>query len=116
MDAFPCTFYLLISGILAGVPPGLNGSVFIFQHESAHKAFEDAQKQMNDISEKIKSKTAAIKSVQNELEKNKVEASDARKAEEVCFLSNFLSFVVLVYMLGIWITCVYLFMLAGLES
>lgn len=50
--------------------------------ESAHKAFEDAQKQMNDISEKIKYKTAAIESIQNELEKNKIEASDARKSEQ----------------------------------
>jgi len=55
---------------------------------------------MNDISEKIKSKTAAIKSIQNELEKNKIEASDARKAEQVCFLSDFLSFVV--FVLYVW--------------
>ncbi|KAL9227011.1 hypothetical protein vseg_002759 [Gypsophila vaccaria] len=54
------------------------------KHEVAHKEFENAQKQMNDLSEKIKSKTAAVTSIQNELEKNKSEASTARKIEQEC--------------------------------
>lgn len=54
------------------------------KHEGARKAFEDAQKQLNDITEKIKTKTVAIISIQTELEKNKRQASDARKVEQEC--------------------------------
>ncbi|XP_074317799.1 structural maintenance of chromosomes protein 4 [Silene latifolia] len=54
------------------------------KHEGARKAFEDALKQMNNISETIESKTEAMTRIQNKLESSKSEASGARKAEQEC--------------------------------
>ncbi|KAJ1434075.1 Structural maintenance of chromosomes protein [Sesbania bispinosa] len=54
------------------------------KHEGAHKAFEDAQKQMKSISETIKSKTASISQIKSDIEKSKREASEAHQVEEEC--------------------------------
>ncbi|XP_057491270.1 structural maintenance of chromosomes protein 4 [Actinidia eriantha] len=54
------------------------------KHEASRAAYEDAQKQMNDIQLKIETKTSGIVSIQNELEKNKSDALEARKMEQDC--------------------------------
>ncbi|XP_059670338.1 structural maintenance of chromosomes protein 4-like [Cornus florida] len=54
------------------------------KHEAGCAAYEDAQKQMNDIQEKIKTKTAGITNIQSNLEKNKREALEARRTEQEC--------------------------------
>ncbi|GLU22194.1 hypothetical protein SLE2022_382860 [Rubroshorea leprosula] len=54
------------------------------KHEASRKAFEDAQKQMEDIVAKIETRTAAIANMQSDLEKNKLEALEARKLEQEC--------------------------------
>lgn len=53
------------------------------QHEAACVAFEDAQKQMDDILKRINTKNATIANMQSDLEKNKLEALEARKVEQV---------------------------------
>ncbi|PSS30465.1 Structural maintenance of chromosomes protein [Actinidia chinensis var. chinensis] len=54
------------------------------KHEASRATYEDAQKQMNDIQLKIGTKTSGIVSIQNELEKNKSDALEARKMEQDC--------------------------------
>ncbi|XP_061355125.1 structural maintenance of chromosomes protein 4 [Gastrolobium bilobum] len=54
------------------------------KHEGACEALKDAQKQMKSISETIKSKTASISLIKNDIEKSKREASDAHQVEEEC--------------------------------
>lgn len=56
-----------------------------FQHDAGRASLENAHNQMNEISCKIKSKNADRDRTQNELQINKVKASEARKAEQVCF-------------------------------
>lgn len=58
--------------------------LLIEKHEGEHKAYEDAQKHLEDISENIRSKFAAITSIKSDLEKKKSEASNARKVEQEC--------------------------------
>lgn len=53
------------------------------QHEAGRVAFQDAQKQMEDISQKIETKAANIAKIQSDKEKSKLEASEARKVEQV---------------------------------
>ena len=60
--------------------------ILTVQHEAGRAAFEDAQKQMNDIQGKISTKTASMKNVQKELQKKKLDALEARKVEQVCVL------------------------------
>ncbi|XP_004293216.1 PREDICTED: structural maintenance of chromosomes protein 4-like [Fragaria vesca subsp. vesca] len=52
------------------------------KHEAGRAAFEDARKQMDDISGKIETKTAGIARIQSELEMSKHEAMEARKEEQ----------------------------------
>ncbi|XP_052198087.1 structural maintenance of chromosomes protein 4-like [Diospyros lotus] len=54
------------------------------KHEKGHAAYEDAQKQMNDIQKKIETKTESIANIQSALEKHKLEAAGARKVEQDC--------------------------------
>lgn len=54
------------------------------KHEAGRAAFEDAQKQMTDILDKIETKQANIANAHSELEKNKDEALEARKLEQEC--------------------------------
>lgn len=56
----------------------------LFQHEAGCAAYGDAQKKMIDIQNTIGTKSSAILSIQNELEKNRFEAMEARKVEQVC--------------------------------
>ncbi|XP_043714593.1 structural maintenance of chromosomes protein 4-like [Telopea speciosissima] len=56
----------------------------VYIHEAGLVAFEDAQKQMNEITDKIKVKSMSIVKLQSDLEKYKHEASDARKVEQDC--------------------------------
>lgn len=56
----------------------------MFQHEAGCAAFEDAQKQMDNIVGKIKAKTARIANIQSDVGKNQLEALEARKLEQVC--------------------------------
>ncbi|GAV58095.1 SMC_N domain-containing protein/SMC_hinge domain-containing protein [Cephalotus follicularis] len=53
------------------------------KHEAGCAAFEDACKQMDSILKKIETKTVSVKNIQNELEKNRLEALEARKAEQL---------------------------------
>ena len=60
------------------------------QHEAGRAAFEDAQKQMENILGASKTKTASISNIQNNLEKSKLEVLGAHKAEQVCvFIPTF---------------------------
>ncbi|WVZ15351.1 hypothetical protein V8G54_012917 [Vigna mungo] len=54
------------------------------KHERASQAFRDAQKQMENISETIKSKTASLSQIKRDIEKTKRDASEAHKIEEEC--------------------------------
>nr|XP_029121753.1 structural maintenance of chromosomes protein 4 isoform X2 [Elaeis guineensis] len=54
------------------------------KHDAARAAFEDAQQQMDDIVGKIKQKNMHIAEVQTMIEKNRLEASEARKLEQEC--------------------------------
>lgn len=56
---------------------------WLFQHEASRTAFEDAQKQMGNILERIEEKASSIAKLQSDLEKHKHEASEAHKVEEV---------------------------------
>ncbi|XP_048431168.1 structural maintenance of chromosomes protein 4 [Pyrus x bretschneideri] len=52
------------------------------KHEAGRAAFEDAQKQMADISGSIETKSIGIAKVQSEIEKSKLEGIEARKEEQ----------------------------------
>ncbi|KAL4652692.1 hypothetical protein ACB092_01G249600 [Castanea dentata] len=54
------------------------------KHEAGLAAFEDARKQVDVISGKLKTKTASITNIQTDIEKNKLEASEARRVEQDC--------------------------------
>lgn len=54
------------------------------KHEAGCAAYGDAQKKMIDIQNTIGKKTSGILSIQNELEKNRLEAVEARKVEQEC--------------------------------
>lgn len=62
----------------------------LFQHEAGCAAYGDAQKKMIDIQNTIGKKTSGILSIQNELEKNRLEAVEARKVEQVCLFVDIL--------------------------
>ena len=55
----------------------------MFQHEAGRAAFENAHKQMDSISGRIEMKIATIAELQSDIEKHKLEASEARKVEQV---------------------------------
>ncbi|XP_057521763.1 structural maintenance of chromosomes protein 4-like [Amaranthus tricolor] len=54
------------------------------KHEGARKAFENAQKQLEDMSEMIRSKSIDITNIQSDLQKKKLEAAKARQVEQEC--------------------------------
>ncbi|XP_058224074.1 structural maintenance of chromosomes protein 4-like isoform X2 [Rhododendron vialii] len=54
------------------------------KHRAGFAAYEFAQKKMNNIQSTIGTKTLGITSIQNELEKIRVDALEARKMEEDC--------------------------------
>ncbi|KAG8659531.1 hypothetical protein MANES_02G046500v8 [Manihot esculenta] len=54
------------------------------KHEASRAAFEDAHRQMDNILGRIETKTATIAKLQNDIEKHKFEASEARKVEQEC--------------------------------
>ncbi|KAF4390757.1 hypothetical protein G4B88_015647 [Cannabis sativa] len=54
------------------------------KHEAARAAFEDAQKQMENILGAIETKTESITKIQSDLERNKLEALEAHKVEQEC--------------------------------
>lgn len=56
----------------------------LFQHEAGHAAFTDAQKQVDVILGKLKTKTASIADIQIDIDKKKLEVLRARKVEQVC--------------------------------
>lgn len=58
----------------------------LFQHEAGCAAYSDAQKKMIDIKNTIGTKTSGILTIQNELKKNRLEAVEARKVEQVCVM------------------------------
>lgn len=57
----------------------------VLQHEGHRAAYEDAQKQIGEIHERIGMKTSGLKDIQVRLEKQKLRSSDARKLEQVNF-------------------------------
>lgn len=73
-------------------------------------AYEDAQKQIGDINGRIEMKTSSLKDIQNDIEKLKLEASEARKVEQVsisniCICHLFLHFQYKILGLGIMQAC-----------
>ncbi|KAI3452303.1 hypothetical protein Pfo_008968 [Paulownia fortunei] len=58
--------------------------LYIEKHEAGRVAYEDAQKQINEINRRIETKTSSVKDIQNKLEKFKLDASEARNLEQAC--------------------------------
>ncbi|XP_031093373.1 structural maintenance of chromosomes protein 4 [Ipomoea triloba] len=58
------------------------------KHEAGRAAYEDAQKQIDEIEKKIETKGAGIKNLINELERNKIEKSEAQKLENEYLLEE----------------------------
>lgn len=54
------------------------------KHEASQKAYEDAKTQMDEIVVKIETRTTGITKMQQDLERKKLEASEARKLEQEC--------------------------------
>ncbi|XP_072993522.1 structural maintenance of chromosomes protein 4 [Typha latifolia] len=54
------------------------------KHASAQAEFEDAQQQMDTIEKNIEIKMAHIGEIQGKIEKNQIEAMEARKLEQEC--------------------------------
>ncbi|KAH7861220.1 hypothetical protein Vadar_023285 [Vaccinium darrowii] len=54
------------------------------KHEAGCAAYGDAQKKLIDIQKTKETKTSGILSIQNELEKNRLESVEARKVEQEC--------------------------------
>ncbi|KAJ4832959.1 Structural maintenance of chromosomes protein 4 [Turnera subulata] len=54
------------------------------KHEAGRSAFENALKQMDNISERVETKTAGLAKLQSDIEKHKLEASEARQVEQEC--------------------------------
>ncbi|KMZ71392.1 Structural maintenance of chromosomes protein [Zostera marina] len=54
------------------------------KHDACRKAFENSKAQMDDISNKIKTKNVIISDTNNDLLKHKTEASQAREMEQEC--------------------------------
>ncbi|XP_034707420.1 structural maintenance of chromosomes protein 4 [Vitis riparia] len=54
------------------------------KHEAGRAAFEDAQKQMDDMLQRIETKSTSITSIESDLARNKLEALEARKVEQEC--------------------------------
>ncbi|CAA3013817.1 structural maintenance of chromosomes 4 [Olea europaea subsp. europaea] len=54
------------------------------KHQAGYSAYEDAQKQISEMEKRIETKTSSITTLQNELEKNKHEAVEARTREQTC--------------------------------
>lgn len=58
--------------------------LLLLQHEAGRAAYGDAQEQIKDITRRIEAKTSGISKIQSEMEKKKIEASEAREVEQVC--------------------------------
>lgn len=59
------------------------------QHEAGHAAYENAKKKIVEVNATVETKTSAVKDIENELVKVKLEASEARKLEQVsCYHDN----------------------------
>ncbi|XP_065856626.1 structural maintenance of chromosomes protein 4 [Euphorbia lathyris] len=54
------------------------------KHEASRSAFEDAQKQMGNILERIETKASNIAKLQTDIEKHQHKASEAHKVEKEC--------------------------------
>lgn len=78
---------VLVCDLVRLVRP-LNADFDYLQHEAGRAAYEDAQKQIDEIEKKIETKGAGIKNIINELERNKIEKSEAQKLENVCIFFN----------------------------
>jgi len=57
--------------------------LILFQHDAGRKAFEDAERQMDNLREKIKAKNTYKNDIQTKIQKSKLEASEARRLEQV---------------------------------
>ncbi|PKU62666.1 Structural maintenance of chromosomes protein 4 [Dendrobium catenatum] len=57
------------------------------KHAADRAAYEEAQQQLRDIKDKLHAKNKYIVEVQAKIEENKLEASEARKLEQACYLS-----------------------------
>ncbi|CDP02233.1 unnamed protein product [Coffea canephora] len=54
------------------------------KHDAGRAAYEDAQEQIREIHRRIDAKVSSITSIQSELQKNKLEALEARGVEKNC--------------------------------
>jgi len=61
----------------------LSLDLILFQHDAGRKAFEDAERQMDNLREKIKAKNTYKNDIQTKIQKSKLEASEARRLEQV---------------------------------
>ena len=81
--------------------------VWSFQHDAGRAAYEDAQEQIREIHRRIDAKVSSITSIQSELQKNKLEALEARGVEKVCLWFVDFAFFICTYFdklkcCGIW--------------
>lgn len=67
---------------------------FISQHRAGRAAYEEAQKQISELQKSIETKSSVVKTIQNDLERHKLEASESHKIEQV---SSQIAFLVLTY-------------------
>lgn len=57
-------------------------NIVSFQHDACCKAFENSKAQLDDISNKLKEKNVIISDTNNDLQKHKAAASQARDIEQ----------------------------------
>lgn len=64
----------------------LEFDLFLLQHEAGQAAYGDAQEQIKDLKRRIEAKTSSLSKIQSDMEKKKIEASEAHEVEQVfCF-------------------------------
>ncbi|XP_073144785.1 structural maintenance of chromosomes protein 4 [Henckelia pumila] len=54
------------------------------KHGAGRVAYEEAQKQINELQKSIETKSSVVKTIQNDLERHKLEASESHKIEQAC--------------------------------
>lgn len=78
----------------------------LLQHEAGRANYEGAQRQIDEIKGKIETTISNVKDIQVELEKQKLEASEARKLEQVSHSLFFFFFIFLEslcsFLMGMW--------------
>ncbi|XP_073040972.1 structural maintenance of chromosomes protein 4 [Primulina eburnea] len=54
------------------------------KHGAGRAAYEEAQKQISELEKSIETKSSVVKTIQNDLKRHKLEASESHKIEQAC--------------------------------